>query len=56
MDLLRARAISRDPDDGVQAVYECQSCYRTYEGNFDPWHLADTIPCTYGCPEEEDDE
>ena len=53
MDRIGARAISRDPDDGVRAMYECQTCYRGYVGNFDPWHLPDTIPCTYGCPDEE---
>lgn len=56
MDRIGARAISRDPDDGVRAMYECQSCYRGYVGIFDPWHLPDTVPCTYGCPDEGDDE
>lgn len=56
MDLLRARAISRYEDDGMRAVYECQTCCRDYEGVFDPYDLPDTIPCTYGCPDEEGDD
>lgn len=56
MELLRSRPVSRDPDDGEQRVYECQSCYRGYEGVFDPCDLRDEIPCTYGCSGEEGDE
>lgn len=56
MNLLTSRPISRDPDDGVRAVYECQNCYETYEGIFDPYDLHDEIPCTRGCPDEEEDE
>lgn len=56
MNLLSSRPISRDPDDGEQRVYECQSCYRDYEGIFDPYDRQDEIPCTYGCSDEEEDE
>lgn len=56
MELLRARPVSRHEDDGVRAVYECQSCYRTYEGVFDPYDTPDKIPCTSGCGGDEEEE
>lgn len=56
MELLSARPISRHEDDGMRCVYECQACYRTYEGTFDAYDDRDTIPCAYGCPDEEQDE
>lgn len=56
MNLLSARPVSRHEDDGVRCVYECQACYRTYEGTFDAYDDRDTIPCAHGCPDEEQDE
>lgn len=53
MDCISARPVSRYEDDGMQCVYECQTCYRTYEGVFDAYDNRDTIPCAYGCSDEE---
>ncbi len=55
MELLGARPIGRHIDDGERRVYECQSCYRTYEGIFDPDDNRNTIPCAFGCWDEEED-
>ena len=46
MDLLRARPISRDPDDGMSAVYECQRCITTAHRTVDPYATPDHIRCS----------
>ena len=45
MDLLRARPISNDPDDGVNAVYECQACLHITNHVTDAYATPNHIRC-----------
>ena len=57
MELLRAKPISRDPDDGMSAVYECERCLTTVDRIVDPYATPDHIRCSScGYYEGDDDE
>ena len=56
MELLRAKPISRDPDDGMSAVYECQRCLTTADRIVDPYATPDHIRCGMCGYYEGDDE
>ena len=45
MHLLRARPISNDPDDGVNAVYECQACLHITNHVADAYATPNHIRC-----------
>lgn len=45
MNLLRARPISRDPDDGLNAVYECQACLHIAQLVTDAYATPDHVRC-----------
>lgn len=58
MDLLRARPVSRNEDDGMNAVYECQACLAVDNRITDPYDIPDHIRCShcgYYKDEEEDE-
>ena len=46
MDLLRARPVSREPDDGMSAVYECQACLSTAYRMVDAFNIPDHVRCS----------
>ena len=46
MELLRANPISYDPDDGVNAVYECQACLHITNHVADAYATPDHIRCS----------
>lgn len=56
MDLLRARPVSRNEDDGVNAVYECQACLAIDNRITDPYDIPDHIRCSHCGYYKEDDE
>ena len=45
MELLRAKPISRDPDDGMSAVYECERCLNVYHYTVDAYAIPDHVRC-----------
>lgn len=53
MNFLRSRPISRDPDDGVKAAYECEACLHVTIATVDAYDVPDSIVCTM-CGNHED--
>lgn len=56
MKLLQTQPISRDPDDGVRAEYECQACLAVAVYAQDAYDTPEHITCFMCGWNEEKDE
>lgn len=45
MDLLRARPVSRNEDDGLRTTYECQACLEVTTYITDPYDTKEHVAC-----------